>query len=290
MRHRDRRGEMKPPPFRYVRPGSLEEVLHTLADYGDDAKVLAGGQSLVPLLNFRLARPSVLVDLGLVRELRGIGRTNGRVAIGAMTRQRDAELASEVREGCPLIAQGLALVGHLQIRNRGTVGGSIAHADPAAELPAVALVTDAEMVIRSVAGERTVPASAFFDGPFSTLLAPDELLTEVRFGSTGDARSTFLELARRSGDFALAGVAVVNRGSPGAADVALAAIGIGGSSARLIDVEEVVRGRELTDEVLREAGEAASSAVDPPTDVHADSEYRRELLGVLVRRALRQVA
>jgi carbon-monoxide dehydrogenase medium subunit len=281
---------VKPPPFRYVRPGSIDEVLQLLGEHGDEAKVLAGGQSLVPLLNFRLARPSVLIDLALVGSLRGIERRNGTLAIGAMTRQRVAEVSEEVRETAPLIPQALAWVGHLQNRNRGTVGGSIAHADPAAELPAVALALDAELVVRGAGGERVLPASTFFDGPFTTVLAPDELLTEIRFPVIRGARTTFIELARRSGDFALAGVAAVNRGAADDADVVLAAMGVGGSAVRLPDAEAVVRGRELTDQVMRDAGEAASAAVDPPTDVHADSGYRRELLGVLIRRALLKVA
>ncbi len=281
---------MKPTPFRYLRPRSAEEVLHVLGQYGDQAKVLAGGQSLVPLLNFRLARPELLVDLALVEELRGIRSSQGSVAVRAMTRQRDAEMSEELLAACPLIPQALGWVGHLQIRNRGTVGGSIAHADPAAELPAVALALEADMVLRRAGGERVVPAAEFFEGPFTTSLAPDELLVEVRFEVTDGARTTFLELARRSGDFALAGVAAVNRAKLGSVDVRLAAIGVGGSAVRLTSAEEVVRGRELSDEALREAGEAASAAVEPPTDVHADSAYRKELLGVLVRRALRQVA
>lgn len=265
-------------------------MLEILAEHGDEAKVLAGGQSLVPLLNFRFARPSVLVDLGRVESLVGIERHNSTVSIGAMTTQRKAELSDEVREACPLIPQGLAWVGHLQIRNRGTIGGSIAHADPAAEMCAVALAVEAEMVVDGPRGERVVAATDFFQGPFTTAIEPDELLTEIRFPLMTDARTTFLELARRSGDFALSGVAAVNHGTHGAARVALAAIGVGGSAVRLRDAEAAVEGRELTEDVLRDAGEAASAAVDPPTDIHADAQYRKELLGVLVRRALRQVA
>ena len=265
-------------------------MLATLAEHGDEAKVLAGGQSLVPLLNFRFARPAVLVDLGRVGALAGIERRDGTVSVGAMTRQRYAERSDDLRDACPLVAQALAHVGHLQIRNRGTVGGSIAHADPAAELCAVALAVDAEMVIRGPRGERVVAAADFFQGPFTTTIEPDELLAEVRFPALGGARTAFLELARRSGDFALSGVAALNRGTSGAARVALAAIGVGGSAVRLREAEAAVEGRELTDEVLQDAGEAASAAVDPPTDIHADSRYRKELLGVLVRRALRQVA
>ena len=281
---------MKPPPFRYLRPGAVEEVLDALAEHGDEAKVLAGGQSLVPLMNFRLARPEVLIDLSLLDELRGIREVDDRLCLGAMTRQRDAETSHEVGAVCPLIPLALGWVGHLQIRNRGTIGGSIAHADPAAELPAVALALDAEMIVRSLRGERSIAAAEFFEGPFTTSLGSDELLVEIRFAATGTAKTVFLELARRAGDFALAGVAAVNTGGPGAADVRLAAIGIGGSAVRLTGAEDAVRGREVTTEVLRDAGESASAAVDPPTDVHADSAYRKELLGVLVRRALQQVA
>jgi carbon-monoxide dehydrogenase medium subunit len=281
---------MKPPPFRYLRPRTTDEALQALAEHGDEAKVLAGGQSLVPLLNFRLARPSILIDLALLDGLRGIRREDAQVVVGAMTRQRVAETSDAIRAAAPLIPQALRWVGHLQIRNRGTVGGSIAHADPAAELTAVALTLDAEMVLRSATGERVLPAERFFEGPFTTTLAPEELLIEIRFAVLDGARTTFVELARRSGDFALAGVAAVNTGTEGSPDVRLAAIGIGGSATRLRAAEEAVRGLGLTDDVLRDAGEAASGAVDPPTDVHADSGYRKELLGLLVQRALQQVA
>lgn len=284
---------MKPPPFLYARPETLSEALAVLADAGEDAKVLAGGQSLVPLLNFRLARPSVLVDLNWVQELTGLERTNGTIRIGAMLRQRAAEQSPVIQEGCPLIVRGLEYVGHLQIRNRGTVGGSIAHADPAAELPAVALATGAEMEVRSVRGERTVPAEDFFQGPFTTALAPDEILTAVRFPLTEGARVGFLELARRSGDFALGGVAALVRfddGSRIVSEASLVALGMGGEPRRLAGSQDAVRGRELTDDVLKGAAAAASREVDPFTDVHADAEYRRELVGVLLTRVLREVA
>ena len=282
---------MKPPPFRYLRPGSVPEVLAALGEFGDEAKVLAGGQSLVPLLNFRLARPSVLIDLQLVEELRGIEAVDGDAVVGAMTIQAEAERSAALRGSCPLLGQALALVGHLQIRNRGTIGGSAAHADPAAELPAALLALDAELVVRAAAsGERVVPAAEFFRGPFTTAMGPQELLTHVRLPSVAGARTEFLELARRSGDFAVAGVCGIDRGDRGSADVALAAIGVGGSPVRLTEAEAVLRGRELTEDLAREAGAAAADAVDPPTDVHADGAYRRELLGVLVRRLVLRLA
>jgi aerobic carbon-monoxide dehydrogenase medium subunit len=281
---------VKPPPFRYLRPETEEGVLAALAEHGDEAKALAGGQSLLPLMNFRLARPSVLIDLQLLGSLRGIERSEDDVVVGAMTRQADAERSAELTATCPVVGQALGWVGHLQIRNSGTVGGSIAHADPAGELPAVALALDAEMVVKSASRRRLIPAAEFFVGPFTTALEPDELLTHVRFPATPGARTVFLELARRSGDFALAGVCAVNRGTTENARVALAAIGVGGTPVRLTAAEAAVDGRALSDEAVREAGEAASAAVEPPSDFHADGAYRRELLGVLVRRALRQVA
>jgi CO/xanthine dehydrogenase FAD-binding subunit len=284
---------MKPPPFLYSRPESLAEALAWLSEAGEDAKVLAGGQSLVPLLNFRLARPSVLIDLNWVKELTGMERTNGTLRIGAMVRQRIAETSPMIQESCPLIPRALAFVGHLQIRNRGTVGGSIAHADPAAELPAVSLATGAEMEVRSVRGERTIPASDFFMGPFTTALAPDEILTGVRVPVSDGARISFLELARRSGDFALGGVAAVVRfGGDGRTllDSSLVALGMGGAPRRLAGSEEAVRGRQLTEDVLQDAAAAASREVDPFTDVHADAEFRRELVGTLLTRALKEVS
>jgi carbon-monoxide dehydrogenase medium subunit len=183
-------------------------------------------------------------------------------------------------------------VGHIQIRHRGTVGGSIAHADPAAELPAVALALDADIVARSPRGERVIPAGEFFRGPFMTALAPDEVLTEVRFPSTEGARTAFLEFARRSGDFALGGVAAAvwfAEGSATVARIGLAALGMGGTPIRLTGAEAALAGREITEGALAEAAAAASAEVDPFTDVHADAEYRRELIGTLLVRALRGV-
>lgn len=281
---------MKPPPFLYLRPRTLEEAVQALAEHGEDAKVLAGGQSLVPLLNFRLARPSVLVDLNLIEGLREIRREDGVLALGAMVRQRTAERSPDVREAAHIIVDALHFVGHVQIRSRGTVGGSIAHADPAAELPAVALATDAEMVVSSVRGRRPIPAAEFFQGPFTTALTEDEILTEVRIPVMPRAKTAVLELARRSGDFALAGVAIVNRSNGAGLQVSLAAFGVGGTAIRLHDAEAAVRGRELSDGVVSEAAAAASAAVSPFTDVHADAGYRRELVGTLVGRALRRVA
>jgi aerobic carbon-monoxide dehydrogenase medium subunit len=284
---------VKPPPFLYARPRSLAEAVDLLGRVGDDGKVLAGGQSLVPLLNFRLARPSVLIDLALISELSFIRRAGGWLEIGAMTRQRTVELSEEVRGCCRLIPDALRHVGHLQIRNRGTVGGSLAHADPAAELPAVAVALGAELVLVSARGERTVQAREFFVGPFMTALGPDEVLTAARFPAADGARTVFLEFARRSGDFALGGVAASVRfagGSRSVEDLGMAALGMGSTPIRLAGAEAAVRGRALEAAAVEEAGAAASAEVEPFTDTHADSSYRRDLIGTLVRRALSQVA
>jgi CO/xanthine dehydrogenase FAD-binding subunit len=199
---------VKPPPFEYVAPRSLDEVFAHLARAGGDAKLLAGGQSLVPMLNMRLTRPAILVDLGRVAGLDHVRESNGHVAIGALTRQRAAELSPAVRRHAPLLAEALPYIGHPTIRNRGTIGGSLAHADPAAELPAVAAALDAELVVASANGRRTVKADQFFVAYLTTSLAPDEVLVELRLPRPSPTtRVAFTELSRRHGDFALVGVA-----------------------------------------------------------------------------------
>jgi carbon-monoxide dehydrogenase medium subunit len=278
---------VKPPPFLYLRPDTLEGVLDALAEHGDEAKVLAGGQSLVPLLNFRLARPAVLVDLAMVPGLDGIARDNGALSVGAMVRQRVLERSLEAAAACPLLKQALAHVGHVQNRNRGTAGGSLAHADPAAELPAVAVALDAELVVANMRGTRAVAAGEFWRGPFETALQPDELLLGARFPSV-PARTVVREFARRAGDFALAGVvAVVQDDADGPGAVALSAFGVAGTPVRLREAEMIASAHGLG--AAAEAGAAASAAVDPPEDIHADSGYRRELVGVLVRRSLEEL-
>jgi carbon-monoxide dehydrogenase medium subunit len=266
-------------------------VLALLQEHGDEAKVLAGGQSLVPLLNMRLARPSVLVDLGAVDGLAGMERADGHVLLGPMTRQRAVETSADVAAVCPMLVEAIRHIGHVQIRNRGTIGGSLAHADPAAELPAVALALGAEMVVRSSQGGRVVLAQDFFDGHFTTTLQPDELLMEVRVPVTEGRQTAFVEVARRTGDFALAGIAAVVRFEPDSARVAeigLTALGVGPTPVRLRDAETAVLGSDLDDASLSAAAAAAAAAVSPATDIHADTDYRRQLVGVLVSRALRR--
>ena len=282
---------MKPPAFRYLAPHTLEEALALRAEHAGDSAVLAGGQSLMPLLNLRMAFPGTLIDVGRVSELAGIREWDGGVAIGAMTRQRAAERSKLIGERAPLVAKALPSIGHPAIRNRGTIGGSIAHADPAAELPAVALALDAELVAASSSGERTIPASDFFAGYLTTSLAPDELLVEIRLPSLPDGHgSAFVELARRHGDFALVGVgAAVALDAAGAiADARLVFIGVGGAPVRAHEAEALLRGATPTDEVYAEAAERARDEIDPGSDSHASGAYRRRIAGVLAQRALRE--
>ena len=283
---------MKPPPFKYVRPSDLNEVISLLSQHGEEAKLLAGGQSLVPMLNFRLLRPSVLIDLNAVTHMDSLAVADGTLLIGSMVRQRTAERSSDVLISAPLIVRALRHVGHFQIRNRGTIGGSLMHSAPAAELPGVALLLEAQMVLQSSRGERVIQASDFFCGPFTTAADPDEILTEVRFHTPPGARTTFLEVARRSGDFALAGVAALARIDPETRvlkEVRLAAIGVGGGPVRLFQAEAVVTGRYATPEALRESGAAAADEVTPSADLHASEDYRKRLLNVLVARALAEI-
>ena len=284
---------MKPPPFRYARPETLGEVLELLAEHEGTARVLAGGQSLIPLLNFRLARPEVLIDIALVEELRLMTVEDGKLRIGAAVTQREVERSEEAARACPLLAEALPLVGHLQNRTRGTVAGSIAHADPAAELPAAALALGAEMVARSAAGERVIGADGFFLGPFTTALEPNEILAEVRFPVCSGGAAAVVEEAPRSGDFAFAGAAGRLLFSPDgtAAEAALALFGAGVTPQRLTEVEDLLAGRKITEDLLEAAAELTVRAARADNeDVHADAAYRARISGVLVRRALAEMA
>jgi CO/xanthine dehydrogenase FAD-binding subunit len=285
---------MKPAPFDYRRPESLEEALGIFAELGSDAKALAGGQSLVPAMNFRLARPDVLVDLNRVAPLAYIEESpEGGLLIGAMTRQRAVERSAAVQSRAPLLFEALPWIAHPQIRNRGTIGGSLAHADPAAELPAVMVALNAGFVLKSRTAWRTVPAPDFFTGLLSTAMEPDELLTEIRIPSPPPrAGSAFMEVARRHGDFALVGVAVElvldQRGTCASARIALLSVGDGPVLAA--QAMAVLAGADLQEASLEEAARAAEAEVDPSADIHASSAYRRHLVRVLVRRALTQAA
>ena len=284
---------MKPAPFAYHAASSLDEATQLLSRFGDEAKVIAGGQSLMPLLGFRLARPAHLVDVNGIDALAKIGAADGGLSLGAMVRQRAAERSALVRERCPLLAAALPWIGHPAIRNRGTIGGSLAHADPAAELPAVAVALDATLVARSTRGERQISASEFFAGHFTTALAPDECLVEIRFPAwPGGAGATFEEVSRRHGDFAMVGVAAVVR-SGAAGDVADARIvltGVGGTPVRAHEAEALLRGARAGREAFEAAAERAARDLEPPSDLHATRAYRRHVARVLVRRALERAA
>lgn len=284
---------MKPPPFDYRSPASLDEALAFLEELGPEAKPLAGGQSLIPMLNFRLARPSVLVDLNGVAELDGIEAcADGGLRMGAMTRQREVERSPLVAERAPLLAETMPHVAHPQIRNRGTLGGSVAHADPAAELPAVLLALGARFRVRrhGDGGEgREVEAGDFFTGLFTTALEAEELLTEVCVPPLPPGSGwAFEEVARRHGDYALAGVAAVVRLDDGGAcrEARLAYVNAGPVPLAAPAAAALLAGEEPGPEALRAAAEAAARELDPPADVHAASEYRKHLARVLTVRAL----
>ncbi len=280
---------MKTSAFDYTSPSTSEETLALLSEHADDAKVLAGGQSLVPLLAMRLARPLLVVDVNEVDELSGIRPLDdGGIAFGAMTRERAAELSPLVAERVPVLAEALPMIGHVSIRNRGTIGGSIAHADASAELPAVAVVTDAQLTLRSSRGERVVPAADFFVGHFTTVLGDDELLTEVRFppGPPG-AGWAFHEIARRHGDFALVGAAAmvtVEDGRIGGARLAF--MGVSDGPVRATAAEAALAGQPADAGVIEAAAREATKDLEPASDLHGSAEFRRHLAAVAARRAL----
>ena len=281
---------MKLPPVDYEAPGTLPEALDLLAEHQDEASVLAGGQSLIPLLALRLAQPTVLIDINGVDGLSGISRTNGWVTIGATTREYVAEESQTIADAVPLLAAALPLIGHEAIRSRGTVGGSLAHADPAAELPAVARALNAEFVVHGPDGERVVPAAEWFEGYLTTSRGPDELLTEVRFLAARPGTGTsFQEVARRHGDFAMVGLATsVTLNSGTITDARLAFAGVSDVPARATAAEELLEGQRPTAEVFAEAARAAAAGIDPPSDLHGSAEYRKKVAAALVRRGLRE--
>ncbi|MDQ3388731.1 MAG: xanthine dehydrogenase family protein subunit M [Gemmatimonadota bacterium] len=281
---------MKPAAFSYHRPRSAEGALEILAIHGGDAKLLAGGQSLIPAMNFRLAQPAVLIDLNGVGELDHLRVEEGRLRMGAMVRQRTLERSDAVRAGAPLLAEALPFVAHPQIRNRGTLGGSIAHADPAAEIPAVMLALGARFHLRAPNRSRWLDAEEFFTGLFGTALEPDEILAEVEIaGPAPSSGFAFAEISRRHGDYALAGVAahVVLDEAGRCAEARIALFSVGDGPVLAAGAAACLLGEAPSDEVIRAAAAAAAGAdIDPPADIHASAEYRRSLVEVLVRRAL----
>jgi carbon-monoxide dehydrogenase medium subunit len=280
---------MKPPRFKYHDPTTLDDALELLAQYGDESKILAGGQSLMPVLNFRLARPANLIDVNGIAELAGLADAGGGLSLGAMVRQRALERSDLVRQRCPPIIQALPFVGHAQIRNRGTVGGSLAHADPAAELPAVMVAADATFTLRSRTAERVVEAEEFFVGQLVTVLAPDEMLIRIDIpGLPEQTGSSVQEVAMRLGDFALAGV-VTTLTLDASARVSRARIvcfGVGERPLRQREAEQSLQGAVPGDTAFAEAGRLVSARVQPTDDIHASAGYRQRVAAVLTRRAL----
>ena len=281
---------MKPPPFAYHDPANLDEALALLARYGDDAKVLAGGQSLLPLLNFRLSYPSALIDMNNVVGLSYLQQEEGQIRIGALTRQRTIEFSELVGNQLPLLYEATKLVGHLPIRTRGTIGGSLAHADPAAEYPTVTLVLDAELVLQGPSGQRILPAEEFFVGYLTTALAPNEVLTEIRFSPIPSTSGwAFAEFARRHGDFAVVGVAgVIDTAGEQCRTARLAAAGVGPTPMRLRGAEDILVQEGVTEQGIQRAAAKAAELVEPDSDIHASADFRRHLTQVLTRRAIQR--
>jgi aerobic carbon-monoxide dehydrogenase medium subunit len=283
---------MKLPPVDYEAPKTISEAVELLAEHLDQASVLAGGQSLIPLLAMRLAHPAVLIDINGIAGLSGVSAADGWVAIGAMTREYAAEESGTVAGAVPLLAAALPLIGHEAIRNRGTIGGSLAHADPAAELPAVARALDAEFVVRSQSGMRVIPAADWFQGYLTTARRPDELLVEVRFPAAGRGTGiSFQEVARRHGDFAIVGLAASLTLSGGAiSDARLAFAGLSDVPVRAAGAEDLLVGERPSAGLFDEAARRATEDIHPPADLHGSSDYRKKVAAALVRRGLRAAA
>jgi CO/xanthine dehydrogenase FAD-binding subunit len=268
----------------------VPETVALLAEHGDDAKILAGGQSLLPMLALRLARPAVLIDINHVDELAGIS-VNGGLTIGALTRHRAVERSDAVAATAPMLAAAMRYVGHDAIRTRGTLGGSVAHADPAAEAPMVMRVLGGSIVATSVRGRRTIDADALFQGFLTTSLEPDELLTEIHVPESRDRSGWSVnEFSRRSGDFALVGTAIVlqldDAGTIAGARIGLS--GVAGEPVRAATAEAALLGAAPSDAAFADAGRAAADSVNPTTDLHGTAAYRKHLVDVLVRRGLRE--
>jgi carbon-monoxide dehydrogenase medium subunit len=283
---------MKLPPFEYACPTSISEAVALLASHDGEAKLLAGGQSLVPMMAFRVASPSLLVDLRKLAELRQIGITQDGVVLGAMVRWRDILEDERLKTEHPLLVAAVEHVAHYQIRNRGTVGGSIAHADPAAEMPGIVVTCEAQIAVMGKGGGRTIAAGDFFRGPLMTALEADEIITEIRLPLwPAKRRFGFQEFSRRRGDFAMAAAAVFYDEDNGKARNAhVGAIGVADYPLRLPSVEAIINGQKVDDAVIAKAEAAASAAVDPADDIHASGAYRKALVGVMVERALKAAA
>ena len=282
---------MKPAKFAYYDPTTLDEALGLMAQFGDQARPLAGGQSLVPLMNFRLIRPAYLIDLNGVGELSYLRADDGTLRIGATTRQRELERSAEVAQGWALLREAASFIGHIQIRNRGTVGGSLAHAFPSAELPVAMVTLDASMVLRSTGNRRTVRAEDFFLSFMTTVLEPGELLAEITVPPLPvNAGGSYQEVSRRHGDFALAGAAAVLALDPNGAIRHARLTLTGTTPIRADQAEKFLLGQRPSEELFRDAARRATENLEQDSDIHASAEYRRDACAALARRALAQAA
>ena len=282
---------MKPAKFDYYDPTSLEEALALLDTHQGDGKVLAGGQSLMPLLNMRLARPNIVVDINRIQELNYVRASDGGIAIGALARQRALQTEQLIAERMPILQEAAYYIAHPQIRSRGTICGSIAHADPAAELPALALALEAEMTLGSAKGARSVGAETFFQSFFTTALAANEILTEVRFPALPkDSAWSVLEISRRHGDFAIVGIVAglaLDRDRQVIAQARLVYFGVGPTPIRVKAAEEALIGQAAAEPAFEAAAQSAKQGIDPSNDIHASEAYRRAVAASLTKRALR---
>jgi len=281
---------MKPAPFKYIAASSLDHALLLKAEYGDEALFLAGGQSLIPAMNFRLARPSVLIDINGLKDLAGVDQAGGEgIRVGALTRYCDLERDAGFLAACPLFADALPHIAHPQIRNRGTIGGNLSHADPASELPALTVAMEGRMRLKSSAGEREVAASGFFQGLLTTDIQVDEMLVEIAFPVPAPRTGTcFMEVARRRGDFALAGVAAIVTldGEGRCAKARLALCGVGETPVDASDALSGLVGHACTDKTLEAASVKVQEMIAPSGNVHGTADYQRHIAGVLTQRAL----
>jgi carbon-monoxide dehydrogenase medium subunit len=268
---------MIPASFDYKRAGSVDEAVSLLTEHGDEAKLMAGGHSLLPLMKLRLASPAMVIDIGRLNDLSFIREEGDHIAIGALTRHRDVEVSDLLRQHVPLLAHAASYVGDPQVRHRGTIGGSVSHGDPASDLPAVVLALGATLVVRGPNGERSIPATDFFQGFLETALAPDEIMTEIRVPKVSGAGWSFQKFNRRAQDWAIVGVAAVRNGTTG-----IALVNMGSTPIRASAVEAALAsGASAAD-----AAEQAAEGLDPPGDLNASPEFRAHLARVLVRRAL----
>jgi carbon-monoxide dehydrogenase medium subunit len=280
---------MIPAPFEYVAPKTLEEALRLMERHGDEAKILAGGHSLLPLVKLRLAQPRYIIDIGRLRGMSYIRQENGHIVIGALTTHAEIERSSLLRSKCPLLPETAAVIGDVQVRNLGTLGGSLAHADPAADYPAAVLALDVEIVAASTSGARTIPVTEFFLSMLTTALRPGEILSQVRIAPLAPQTGTAYEkLHQHASGFAIVGAAArVTLGKGGKIeDVAVGITGLGPKAFRAAAVEKVLRGKKASDELLAEASRYVSQGIEPLSDLHASAEYRREMAAVYTRRAL----